>query len=145
MKTTCSPTTATSAALPAVRVVDQRDQAGGLGEAGEQLVVIGGLVDAVGQHVRHERAEPVLAFVERDPRAVGGEDPAGLDVAQVAEHGRRAGGADVAAGVDLERGVAEVGVVVRLRRVDGVAAAGEDPLADRDPLVVGAARRYSRW
>src|SRR5690606_13905727 len=72
--------------------------------------------------------------------AVGGEDAAGGDLVHVAE-GAAVLAAEGAVGLEAEIAGVEEAVVLRLDVEDGVAAEGEDALADREPLVVGAARR----
>jgi protoheme ferro-lyase len=113
--------------------------AAGVGDLREQALVVARLAAAVGEHVLHHRAQ--LPIADRDPRAVGGEHSTGGDLGEVAEHLARAGRADRAVGVDLERGVAEERLVGRLELVQRIAAARDDRVADRQPLVVRAARR----
>jgi hypothetical protein len=119
-----------------VRVVDDLDRRI---DRGQDRPVVRALAAAVREHVRHHGAQP--AVTPRDPRPVRGEHPAGHHVVEVPERLGRPGGVDRAARVDLERGMIEERIVDGLELVERVASQRDDPVEDREPLVVRALRR----
>ena len=112
---------------------------GGGGESAEHVAVVHRLDAAVLEHVRHDRAQRAAGHA--DPRAVGSEHAAGHHVGHLGQRLARAARTYRAVAVDLEPGVIEERFVRGLELIDRIAAARDDRVEDRQPLVVGAARR----